>query len=135
MCNSNIDQIKNTNNESQTEPNDILQDRNKNKKMYNDVDIELIKMPKIYKKKGRPKESDLTSIGIKKRRKIKVVAFSNLSIKKKQEKILSWILREEEAAYYVIQNGDKVEDCHIENNPEKVSNVVLDPNVDLSFLD
>ncbi|CAG9760377.1 unnamed protein product [Ceutorhynchus assimilis] len=48
--------------------------------------------------------------------------------------MLSWISREEEAAYYAIQTGENIEDSHMENNPEKVSDVVLHPEVDFSLI-
>jgi hypothetical protein len=55
-------------------------------------------MPQKIKKRGRPKGSNLTTIGLPKRKKANIIPFLNMPFQNKQTKILSWFVGEEVAA-------------------------------------
>jgi hypothetical protein len=89
-------------------------------------------MSQKIKKRGRPKGSNLTTIGLPKRKKANI-PFLNKPFQNKQKKILSWFVGEEVAALG-LDGSIYIEEESIETRSEIIPHSVLHENVDINLV-
>lgn len=88
-------------------------------------------MPTKFKKRGRPKGSDSTVIGIPRKKKTmyRILPFEKKTSQQRELQMLKWFVRPERAV--LAQNGSLLQEMDIEVNPNKVTSGCLDSNVDM----
>jgi hypothetical protein len=91
-------------------------------------------MPQKIKKRGRPKGSNLTTIGLPKRKKANIIPFLNMPFQNKQKKNLSWFVGEEVAALGLDGSIYIFEEESIETRSEIIPHSVLHENVDINLV-
>ena len=90
--------------------------------------ISSIKLPPKMQKRGRPKGSTKTVIGLpRKKPKVGTVAFENMLPEQKEKVLLSWFVGADEALEAIM--GRKITEDLVETIPENVNNACIDESV------
>ena len=99
-----------------------------------EVDISDIILPPKIQKCGRPKGSELTVIGLPKKRlklqKSKCVAFERMNDSQKQSLVLSWVV-EKSVVEKCMSGNYKIQEDEVEVNPENIPLAFKDAELDI----
>ena len=106
----------------------VMQDEATTENDENESAISLIKVPPKMQKRGRPKGSTKTVIGLpRKKPKVGPVAFENMLPEEKEKLLLSWFVGADEALEAI--TGRKITEDQVETIPENVNNACIDESV------
>ncbi|XP_019852073.1 PREDICTED: uncharacterized protein LOC109581987 [Amphimedon queenslandica] len=99
-----------------------------------------IKMPPVFKKRGKPKERDVTVVGLPAKKKVKIdkdkkrlKPFSCQHITVKERVILNWLV-DNDAAERDLRDHKSLIEEEVETRPEKLANRLIDENVDINLV-
>ncbi|XP_043270291.1 uncharacterized protein [Venturia canescens] len=98
------------------------------------LNIQDIKVPCAVKRRGRPKGSLKTVIGLSKKRRIPMrtrkLPFLQLSLSERALVILKWLV-DEKIAFSAVHNGINIPEESVETRPNEVSDSIIDEDVNI----
>ncbi|XP_043269802.1 uncharacterized protein [Venturia canescens] len=97
-------------------------------------DLENLTVPCALKRRGRPKGSEKTVIGLRKKRRvpagIKQRPFFKLSINERALVILKWVV-DDKIAYSAVYHGKHIQEESVESNPDAVCDSIIDDDINI----